>query len=288
MPDSIPQWITDIESDESIFKKKRRRWRAGLLSLLVVYFIGALLVSNYYGFYFPIFLIVMIVFFVILFFINLGIKKPNLPNLLAANLYHIGAELEAFNASSPSYIKRNQEYLKNCQSIIDDLIINRDYFIDNYIKFLENLKIMIKRLNNFYSKNSRPDNVSISADLKALAESIHDDSKNLKPVHTAYVDGILSYLQNVEALALDIPPINRLYNSFTTGWYNISYSYRAIVTLLVIEIIIFAIMSIVLIYVLGVDKIQSYGIAFGASTVLIGGLITQIDKIVPREKIRFS
>lgn len=288
MPDSIPQWVTDIESDERIFKKKRNRWRASLLSLIVVYFIGGFLVSYYNKFYFPIFLVAIIVILVILLFINLGIKKSNLPNLLAANLYRIGAELEAFNASSPSYIKRNQEYLKNCQYIIDNLIINPDYFIDNYIKFLENLKIMIKCLNNFYSRNSRPNDVSISADLKALAESIHDDSKNLKPLHTDYVNGILSNLQNVAPLALDTPPINRLYNSFTTGWYNISYLYRAATTFFIIGIIIFVISCIVLINVLGVDKIQSYGIAFGGSMVLIAGLVSQIDKIVPREKIRFS
>ncbi len=69
MPDSIPQWITDIESDERIFKEKRRRWRAGVLSLFIIYFIGGFLLF-YNKFYLSLFIVAIIVILVILLFIN--------------------------------------------------------------------------------------------------------------------------------------------------------------------------------------------------------------------------
>lgn len=287
MPDSIPQWVTNIESDERIYKKKRFWYLTFLLIEFIVFIWLAIYFNNVPSMrsYISLFFIIT---FMPLFFAIIGIQKPDRPNLLAANLYHIGAELEAFESTSPSYIERNLNYLKNCQKIINDLIIvNEEYFIEDYLKFLKNLENTILRLNYLYLRNSRPNN-PISNDLKELAESIHDDYRNLKPVHTQYVNGILSNLQNVQPLALATPLINRLYNSFNAGWCHISYSYRATITLLVIGIIIFAAAAIFMIYALSMEKSQSYGYAIVGSMTLIAGLITQIDKIVPREKIKFS
>ncbi|MCK4798815.1 MAG: hypothetical protein KAT05_15675 [Spirochaetes bacterium] len=289
MPASIPQWITDIESDETIVKKKSVRLRYIFSILFIVFIIVGFPLLVYSKLYFNLFGVAIMVMLVILLFIQFGIKNPYLPDLLAANLYRIGTELEAFNASSPSYIKRNQQYLKNCQRIINQLMMGRKYFIQNYLEFLNNLENTILRLNNLYLSNSKLKNESnISVDLKALATSIHENHKNLEPLHTAHVDGILSNLQDVEPMGLNLPLLNRLYNSFNTSWYNVSYSYRAIITLFVIGIIIFSASSIVMIYVLSMEKSESYGYAILGTLTFMGGLITQIDKIVPREKVKFS
>lgn len=285
MPDSIPQWVTDIESDETIFKKKSNWWRAGILSIICVYFIVGFLLLQYYRTYFNPFFVAIFVAVVILFYYRLGIKKPDLPNLLSANLYRIGKELETFNAGSPSYIKRNQQYLKTSQNLTNKLIINDNYFIQNYNNFFKNLENIILRLNYFYLKNSKPNNVfSISDDLKALATALHENQENLEPLHTAYVNGILSNLHDVEPKELNLPVFNRLYNSFNTNWYNVSYSSRAAITFLIIGISISGALSIGMIYFLNMGKSESIGYALVGTLTFLGGLITQIDKIVPREK----
>lgn len=289
MLNSMPQWVTDIESDESIFKKKRSYFRIIFFSLVVIYFIvGFVLLSNSPT-YFSLFGVVIAVIFTILLVINAGIKKTNLANLLAANLYSIGAELETFDATSPSYLMRNKQYLTNCQGILNKLIISDGYFVENHNKFLKNLEHIILCLNYCYLQNSKPTNFSyISGDLKALAESIHEDYKNLKPVHTEYVDGVLSNLQNVEPLALETHFVIGMYNSINTAWYNKSYSYRATFTFLIIGIVISAALSIVMIYFLNMGKSESIGYALVGTLTFLGGLITQIDKIVPKEKIKLS
>ncbi|MDO8726628.1 MAG: hypothetical protein Q7J35_11225 [Candidatus Methanoperedens sp.] len=286
MPGTIPQWITDIESDEKDYKKKRNDIFIFSLFIFIAYAIVVQLkfLNNLY----VAILTVIILLILIVFLSKIQAQELNLPNLLAANLFNIGTELEAFDSTSPSYLKRNQQYLKNCQRILNDLFVEDSYFIEDYKKFLNNIDNIILRINYFYSINSKPTNHSISSDLKALAETIHNDYKNLKPVHTAYVEGILSNLQAIEPKPLNISFINKWLKSFITGWYNISYSYRAASTLLFIGIITFSSLSIGMIYVLGMENQLSYSNSIMGAIAIIAGSITQIDKIVPKEKIKFS
>lgn len=141
MPDSIPQWVTDIESDENTYKKKQSQSLTFMSGVLIAYVIIAFLLK-YFNYelnmitYILIFLlIILLIILFITFFVLIGFQEPNRPNLLAANLYRIGAELEAFDATSPSYIKRNQQYLRNCQVILNDLIVGNEYFIKDYLNF---------------------------------------------------------------------------------------------------------------------------------------------------------
>lgn len=282
----IPHWITDIESDERNYKKKRNTTFIISLFIFTVYVIVIKL--EFFGSSSIAILSLIIVLILIVSLSKIQAPDRNLPNLLAANLYRIGTELESFDTTSPSYLKRNQQYLKNCQSILNELIVEKSYFIEDYLKFLNNIDNIILRLNYFYSKNSKPTNHSISSDLKALAETIHENNKILQPVQTAYVDGILSNLAAIEKQPLNISFINMWLKSFITGWYNSSYFYRAAITLLFIFIIAVIALSIIMIYVLDMEKSESYGYAIIGTLTLIAGLITQIDKIVPKEKIKFS
>ena len=279
MSGSIPQWVTNTESDETNYKN-HRLWT---LIYLIVLLIAFLIIVTIFGDNLSNRYIIGIIFFILLIFIfaRLDSLKRNLPNLLAANLYRIGTELETFDSSSPSFLKRNQQYFKKCENLLNYLMVRESYFIEDYKTFLNNIYNIIIRINYFYSKNLKPTNGSISSDLIELAEEIHDNYANLLPVHTAYVNGILSDLGEIPQ-----PPNkfsrNKLVKSVNTGWANLRYSYRAVITLLFIGIIIFIAASFVMNNTLGMEKTVSYGYASIGTFTLIAAMITQIDKIVPK------
>ena len=267
MSGSIPQWILDIESDEVIYKNKRVWSLICLIGLLILFILFATKFGDN-----PLNrIIISVITFVLLFIIMVQVvsQKQNSPNLLAANLYRIGTELETFDSSSPSYIKRNQQYLKNCQNILGDLMVQKSYFIKDYITFLKNIGNIIFRLNYFYSNNLKPTNSSISPDLIGLADKIHENNYNILPVHTEYVKGIVSNLETIEPHPLNTSFINKWVKSFITGWHNLQEPYRKVVTYLVIFITIFSVSSLVMFY-LGMEKTNSIGYAFLGTSTLVG------------------
>ncbi len=87
---------------------------------------------------------------------------------------------------------------------------------------------------------------------------------------------------------LEVSPIKNIFESLDKNWNSQSYSIRAITVLLIIGIDIFGILSLVLIYIFNIEKSQAYEYSVLGSTTIIAGLITQIDKIVPKEKIKFA
>ena len=161
-------------------------------------------------------------------------------------------------------------------------MVRESYFIEDHNTFLNNIYNIIVRINYFYSKNLKPTNSSISSDLIKLAEEIHDNHANLLPVHTTYVNGILSDLESIEPQPLNMSLINKLVKSFITGWHSLPYFFRVVFTYLFIGIIIFAALSIATNNVLGMEKSLSNSTASTGTIVLIGALITQIDKLVPK------
>ena len=281
MSGSIPQWILDIESDEKISNKKFN-WFLYFV-IVVALFVIYVVISGDKSSLNKMIASILLIFVMILSLIQLVSPKRNTPNLLAANLYRIGTELKNFDSSSPSFIKRNQQYLKKCQTILnDDLTMKPSYFIEDYMTFLENIRNIILQLNYFYSNNLKPTNGSISSDLVGFAESIHENYKNLQPVHTAYVEGILSNLKAIETQPLNISPINKLIKLVNTGWHNLPYSLRAVFTIFLVVIIIFTTSSYLMNNFLGMEKSLSNTTASAGSFVVIAAMITKIDKIVPR------
>ena len=280
MSGSIPSWVTNIESDEKDYQKKHR-----LTSILIIVIIIAYLsITSKLGDNLSLIITSIIITSILLIFIIVkeDAQKQNLPNLLAANLYRIGNEIETVELSSPSYIKRNQQYLKKCQKLLNDLKVQDHYFIENYITFLKNMDNIILRLNNFYSKKSGFIVFPIHVDLIDLAGIIHANSKNLQLAHTDCVNKIIFKLQEIEPQPLNTFSINKWGKSLNTGWHSLPYFLRAVFTYLFIGIIIFAALSIVMNNVLDMEKSLSNSTASAGTIVLIGALITQIDKIVPK------
>ena len=283
MPGSIPQWILDVESDEKIYKKKFNYSLIYILVLGIAYLVVANKFQNNPPSPYIIAILIAFIISVIFIFAKLASLKRNPPNLLAANLYRIGKELENFDLSSPSYIKRNQKYLKNCKNILNnDLNVVNHYFIEDYIIFLKDIGKIILRLNYFYSKKSEPTDHTIKFDLIELARVIHGNYNNLQPEHTAFVEGIVSKLQAIEPQPLNISSISKWVKSFNTGWHNLPYSYRTVFTLLLVGIITFTASSFVMNNFLGMEKSLSNSTASAGTFVLVAAMITQIDKIVPR------
>ena len=141
---------------------------------------------------------------------------------------------------------------------------------------------IIIRLNNFYSKKSGFIVFPIHVDLIDLAGIIHANSKNLQLAHTDCVNKIIFKLQEIEPQPLNMSLINKLVKSFITGWHSLPYFFRVVFTYLFIGIIIFAALSIATNNVLGMEKSLSNSTASTGTIVLIGSLITQIDKLVPK------
>ncbi|MCK4798265.1 MAG: hypothetical protein KAT05_12865 [Spirochaetes bacterium] len=274
MSGSIPSWVTNIESDKTSYQKKL--YFTSILNIVIL--IAFLYIATRFGDNLLLLISSAFIVSISLIFINdkTAAQKPNRPNLLAANLYRIGTELENFDSSSPSYIKRTQKYLKNCQQLLNDLKEHKSYFIEDYITFLNNIDNIITRINYFYLKKSEPIDHNVYSDLKELARFIHDNYNNLQSEHTSFVEGIRNNLPEVESQPLNTSTINKLVKSVNTGWHSLSDSHRTLITALFIFLTFFSVSSFVMYNTLGMEKTASYGYAFVGTSTLTGYLTDKI------------
>ena len=135
---SSPQWILDIQGDE---KKYYNKSYLDFIALLLLYVciplaIASIIEVNIYA-TIPLTFIIILSFLIIL----SGRATLNLPNILAANLYSIGSELEFLDTNSQTYIKRNQKYIRNCRSTIRklDTSIKKEHFVKTMLHSEKNL-----------------------------------------------------------------------------------------------------------------------------------------------------
>ena len=282
---SSPQWISDIRGDEKKYYNKRF-YNVIALSLiyLCVIFIVSILDSEVNNYASILLLVIIILLFL---FISYDQTTLNLPNLLAANLYSIGSELEFFDLNSPTYIKRNQKYLRNCRNAIKklDYSIKKEYFLKDYVVFIEQLDDVVQRLNYFYSDDSNLKEFSnISDKIKELANKIHQNHDELTTEHAKIVKEILSELRDIEPLPLKTSITRKLAKSLNESWYNLPYSIRVSTILIIIGIIIFSISAYIMISILDVNKSEGYGYAIVGTMTLIAGLITKIDQIIQKKQ----
>lgn len=281
---SSPQWILDIQGDE---KKYYNKSYLDLIALFLLYVciplaIASIIEVNIYA-TIPLTFVIILSFLIIL----SGRATLNLPNILAANLYSIGSELEFLDTNSQTYIKRNQKYIRNCRSTIRklDTSIKKEHFVKNYAAFREQLDDVVQRLNYFYTNDSKlKDFPTISDKIKELANEIHQNHDELTTAHVTIVAEILSELRDVVPLPPKASTIRKLTKSLNNRWYDLPYSIRVSTVFIIIGTIIFAISAYGMISILDVDKSEGYGYAVVGTMTLIAGFITQTDKIVPNEK----
>ena len=204
-------WIEGIEQEipKNVFKK--RLWGFVIfvccICLYVLFKYNAFIVSQ------PISLsVIIIVFFIAIAKIQ---EYPKIiPNYLAYYLYKIGDEFADFEDET-NYLKRNQNYVSNCDKQITKL--NEELsgdFVDNIVDFLDNLENINLRLNHLYSKENidnalmtKIEGMSsqefinkkdfISSSLKELANLIHKEHSVLTPTHVALTSKILDEIKDI-------------------------------------------------------------------------------------------
>lgn len=246
-------WVEGIEQEIAKAPFKKLLWGFvafifGIGFYFLVNYPNAFIVSREFSFN----AIILVFIFVI---IKIQEFPPISPDYLAYYLYKIGDEFVDFEVET-NYLKRNQNYVENCNKQITNLNkVLSGYFIHNIVDFLDNLKDINLRLNHIYSKENigislmtKIEGMSseqfitekefISSNLKDLANLIHKDHSILTPTHVALTSKILDELKDVPE-----KPIQKSLSEYAKEiWnklpYNVKYAFCGI-TIFVIFFFVF-------------------------------------------------
>jgi hypothetical protein len=239
-----------------------------------------------------IFLISFFVFFIAL--IKL-IESPKNPEYLAYYLYKIGEKFSDFENEN-RYLKKNKQYIKNCNTQISYLSNEKFrqsyYFIGDIIKFFDDLEDLIMRLNHLYtignedktimtrimgmsSDNFIEEKEFISSNLMELANLIYREHSILIPEHMNIASIILK--------ELDYIPKRQFKKSSSKYlkeiWNKLHYNLKYLIFGITIFVIIFVISSQFLEHF---GQEQTYSTAMIASAALTAVALAQIDRFITR------
>ena len=239
-----------------------------------------------------IFLISFFVFFIAL--IKL-IESPKNPEYLAYYLYKIGEKFSDFENEN-RYLKKNKQYIKNCNTQISYLSNEKFrqsyYFIGDIIKFFDDLEDLIMRLNHLYtignedktimtrimgmsSDNFIEEKEFISSNLMELANLIYREHSILIPKHMNIASIILK--------ELDYIPKRQFKKSSSKYlkeiWNKLHYNLKYLIFGITIFVIIFVISSQILEHF---GQEQTYSTAMIASAALTAVALAQIDRFITR------
>jgi len=223
------------------------------------------------------------------------IDSPKNPEYLAYYLYKIGEKLYDFESEN-RYLKKNKQYVKNCNSQIsslrNEITQHPMYFMGGIIKFYDNLEDLILRLNHLYSIGNKDETLTtklmgmssddfitekefISNNLMELANLIYREHSILIPDHGDIANKILDELDYIP---------KRQFKKSLSGypkeiWNKLDYKSKYLIFSITIFVIIFFIFSQILVHF---GQEQPYSIAMLASAGLTGGALTQIDRFIKR------
>ena len=222
-------------------------------------------------------------------------KSPKNPEYLAYYLYKIGEKFSDFENEN-RYLKKNKQYIKNCNRQISYLsnekIQYSEYFIDDIIKFFDDLEDLIMRLNHLYcignedetimtrlmgmsSDNFITEKEFISKNLMELANLIYREHSILIPEHMNIARKILDELEYI--------PKRQFRKSLSEHvkeiWNKLHYNLKCLIFSATLFLIIFFILSQILVHF---GQEQPYSIAVGAGAVLTVGVLTKIDWFIAR------
>lgn len=239
-----------------------------------------------------IFLISFFVFFIALMKL---IESPKNPEYLAYYLYKIGEKFSDFENEN-RYLKKNKQYIKNCNTQISYLSNEKFrqsyYFIGDIIKFFDGLDDLIMRLNHLYtignedkkimtrimgmsSDNFIEEKEFISSNLMELANLIYREHSILIPEHMNIASIILK--------ELDYIPKRQFKKSLSKYlkeiWNKLHYNLKYLIFGITIFVIIFVISSQILEHF---GQEQTYSTAMIASAALTAVALAQIDRFITR------
>ncbi|MGB8216375.1 MAG: hypothetical protein WCE94_03645 [Candidatus Methanoperedens sp.] len=243
--------------------------------------------------------IVLFLLLVGLFVFGKIIESPRNSDYLAYYLYKIGEGFVDFEVET-NYLKKNQKYINNCSKQISSLIEGvSGEFSYNILDFFNNLEHIILRLNYIYRKENKDDALMtklegmsketpliterefISSKLKELANLIHKENSGLTLTHVNLANGILDELK-------DIPekPLKKALSEYPKEiWNKLPYGLKYGIFGLTVFGTIFLISSQGL-KLLGQEN--PYTTAMLASAPLTAVVLTQIDRFIPRERVRMN
>lgn len=237
------------------------------------------------------------VILLILFFIALVkyVESPKNPEYLAYYLYKIGENLPDFE-NEKRFLKKNKQYLKNCDKQIsylrDEYFKNSEYFIGNIIEFFNNLDDLIIRLNYLYSFGNEDETIMtrlmgmsseqyitekefISKNFMNLANLIYKEHLILIPDHVNITHKILGEIDYIPKKQFE----QSLSEYLKKIWNKQSYNKKCLVFSITFFVISLIILSQVLIHF---EQEQSYSTAMLASAGLTAGVLARIDWFITR------
>lgn len=239
-----------------------------------------------------IFLISFFVFFIALMKL---IESPKNPEYLAYYLYKIGEKFSDFENEN-RYLKKNKQYIKNCNTQISYLSNEKFrqsyYFIGDIIKFFDGLEDLIMRLNHLYtignedkkimtrimgmsSDNFIEEKEFISSNLMELANLIYREHSILIPEHMNITSIILKELDYIPKRQFE----KSLSKYLKEIWNKLHYNLKYLIFGITIFVIIFVISSQILEHF---GQEQTYSTAMIASAALTAVALAQIDRFITR------
>ena len=295
MPLNKDTWVLGIEQEIANAHYKKILWGIILLLSTLFFYFSNKRPDIFGEITNTIKLILLFVIFIAFFRI---IISPQNPDYLAYFLYQIGYELPDFE-SGTSYLKRNRDYIKNCDKqiryIFQRNFQNSEYFVDNILDFFNKLHDIILRLNHIYSNVDIDDNFKVKLDgmssekyiteqefisskLMDLSNLIHKEHSSLNQAHIVLVNVISDEIKDIPIKQFQEPLLE-----YPRGiWNKLHYKVKILIFLIVVFGSIFILLSQILIYY-GLGQ-QSYSTAMMVSGAFTVAAFSKIDLFIAHER----